>query len=455
MVRNDILQTIIKAANAPTQKDKVKILKEADCTLFRQYLRYVLDPQHNFYMTKKGMPGPAIGEPTPVHYVDLPFILSKLSSREVTGKQASALMSFFLAGAGPTLRTLMNYAIDRKLPGKIGATLVNKAFPGLIYQQPYGGCKAWDATRAAKFPWETGMLLEEKADGLALFVEKNYNGQTTMHTRQGQEVTDHIWHLIDNPVRAIPRGSVGHFELMLADIPRVEANGLWNSQFQGEDAVLPSDIRLMALDLVDYDSFYAGEDKTPCDKRWMTMVSMRNAYVEQIMEPGDPLMHLPIMHRVHSLHKARKIVQEWISHGKEGGVLKIPSAPWKDTKMTSQMKMKNEFECTLRVVTVIPHSRNPKWVGAFLCESLHGERGEQIVTKVGSGLNEDPDSPLCRTDGFDRWQGEIIEVKAECVSKHNALQHPRITDVRRDKIIPDTYEEVLDAYQDSLAAGAY
>jgi ATP-dependent DNA ligase len=140
----------------------------------------------------------------------------------------------------------------------------------------------------------------------------------------------------------------------------------------------------------------------------------------------------------------------------EGGVLKDPKAPWKDAKMTSQMKLKNEFECTLVVTGVIPHKKHPEWVGSLESASAHTQldiqQGTPIIkTNVGSGLNEDKDSELCRTNGFDRWLGAIIEVKAECISKHNALQHPRITGIRYDKTAADTYDEVVAAYSDSIA----
>ena len=127
-------------------------------------------------------------------------------------------------------------------------------------------------------------------------------------------------------------------------------------------------------------------------------------------------------------------------------------APWKDGKMVSQMKLKNEFECTLKVVDWKPHSRNPEWVGSLRCQSLTSNL-HQIYTSVGSGLNEIDGHSLNRKQGPEAFMGKLIEVKAECISKHEALQLPRITGFRFDKDQPDTFAEVEDAYNDSIALG--
>jgi len=110
--------------------------------------------------------------------------------------------------------------------------------------------------------------------------------------------------------------------------------------------------------------------------------------------------------------------------------------------------MKNEFECTLRVVDFKPHSKHPDWVGSLKVASCDG----QIETFVGSGLNEEAGHELNRTLGFEAFRDKLVEVRAEKISKNNALDLPRIVEIRKDKTAPDSYEDVLGAYQDSTAA---
>ena len=136
-------------------------------------------------------------------------------------------------------------------------------------------------------------------------------------------------------------------------------------------------------------------------------------------------------------------------------MLKDPLAPWESKKMRSQMKLKNEFEITLKVVDWIPHKNHPAWVGSLLVESLPSNVGDDVKvlkTAVGSGLNEEDGSELDRRLGGVGFIGKMVEVKAECITKNDALQHPRIIEIRHDKKWPDTYLDVLGAYNDSIGA---
>jgi hypothetical protein len=43
-----------------------------------------------------------------------------------------------------------------------------------------------------------------------------------------------------------------------------------------------------------------------------------------------------------------------------------------------------------------------------------------------------------------------VEVKAECITKNDALQLPRVIEIRHDKTKADTYDEVVRAYRMSV-----
>lgn len=458
-VSSKILSTVIRASEQRVIKKKIATLKVADNELLRDYLHRVLDPQHNFYMTKRGMPKPAAGisAHTPT-FMGMLQLLDNMRYRIVTGNDAKDAVANFLYEASPELRTLLTFAIDRKLPGNIGAKIVNAAFPGLIYHQPYGGVASFDAEKIHKrFDWDAGVLIQDKVDGMALFLDVDENGVYSVHTRQGQDVTSACVKDFEPVFKHIGRGYVGNVELMLWSIPgnglldRTSANGLLNSYFQGETDL--SDYRLVfyGLDMISRAGFYGGIDKTPAGQRfgrvkdWVALAG--------ISGEGDRLMLLaPMSTIVYSVADARLFAQKRIGIGGEGAVIKDPGAPWKDTKMTSQMKLKNEFECSLEVVDWKPHTRNIDWIGSLLVRSSPLlDDGPNILSWVGSGLNEDQESELCRTNDIGDFIGMVVEIKAENISKHNALTHPRITGIRYDKVQADTYNEVRAAYNDSIS----
>lgn len=456
-----IMQIIVVAGEQRTLKMKQAILADNETDALKEYLHLVLDPQHNFYMTLKGLPTP-IEATTPCEHWDFTSMMELLRcmiARKIPAAALKTTIAQFLASAGPTLVTLFKLAIDRQLPGNIGEKIVNKAFPDLIYHQPYGGVKSYDGEKIhTRFDWNAGVMLQEKADGLALFVSKSYDAIIKVHTRQGQDVTDSMYPLIREAALNVDVGTVTQFEALLRDakgkiIPRIKANGMFNSIFQGTKCA-PGRVSLIAIDQIEYNGFYAGIDNTPCTNRFATLATFVYDYTERIgrNNPNYPTMRLPDHRTVFCVNDAKHTVGEWIAYGMEGGVLKDPLAPWKDTKMTSQMKLKNCFECSLRVVDWVPHSRNKEWVGSLIVESKYDHPDRRMIkTKVGSGLNEDPTSDRCRTAGPAPFLDKIIEVEAECITKYNALQHPRITGIRIDKNHADTYTEVLAAYEDSIS----
>jgi hypothetical protein len=389
-------------------------------------------------------------------------LFEDMANREIPANVIKSICSNFLGKASPELRTLFTYAINRQLPGNIGEALVNKAFPGLIYHQPYGGVSSFDPEKAeSRFHWPSGVALQEKADGLSLFIEKaGPHGVEGAHTRQGQDVYSQMLTYIQ-PILRVMHHDVLHCEVVLWHkgqlVDRAEANGVFNSQFQGTDAIKAGGyyVEFKGLDLIRYDRFFDGFEPLQQRDRYFKLCTLCEDYCDSIEGVEDRFPAFTVIDEVlvHSLADAQRVVGGWIAMGYEGGVLKDRGAPWKDTRMVSQMKLKNQFECSLLVTGVIPHKRNPDWIGSLVCESAtpvpFGARA-MIHTKVGSGLNEDKESPLCRITPASDWIGKVVDVRAECITKHNALQHPRVVAVRIDKTLPDTYEEVLAAYNDSI-----
>lgn len=455
-ITSEVLLAITKAASCKTQKAKVETLTSYKSLDLTTYLFQVLDPQHVFYQTVKKLP-----KPEPNDYVYnfnyMMQLLRNLSARDIAGNAARSEIAMFLGGASPELRTLFTYAIDRKLPGSLGKTLVNKAFPGLIYKQPYGGVKAYDPDWIERrFNWSEGVLLQEKADGLALFLTRTHYDTRSIHTRQGQDVTAHLGKAMQPIFDNMPLGTVQHYEALMRQpdgflFERAEANGQFTAIIKGELFVAPWRFDMILLDTIDYNGFSDLADPTPCKKRLCNSMDFLHKYDEATHVNREyPAVRLPLHYTVYSSEEAREVVRGWVAQGMEGGVLKDREAGWKDGKMTSQMKLKNEFECTLRVIDWIPHKRHPTWVGSLVCQSgMTG--GDKIRVNVGSGLNEDPNSIFYRCAGPMPFLERMIEVKSECITKHKALQHPRITDIRLDKVNPDSYAGVVAAYQDSIS----
>lgn len=456
-----MLAAVTAIADLKTQAARVgKIKSLSDDTEFRSFLQYALDPDITYGITEKQLPNPKHPKswdiPASNSLLGMFTLLDLLGGRELTGDNAKEWISNWLYTADPELRVLFRMVIARQLPGSVGVTLVNKAIPGLIYQQPYGGCVAWDPDKAeTSFPWRSGVILQPKEDGLALLIDASH--PASYRTRQGQNVTAALEHHLQRFTESMPYRHVAFCELRLWThastpygplVPRAEANGIFNSMFRGETDIPSSRIRLVVLDVIPAHDFYAGKSSQRYLDRYATGVqAVRNYGLTFIAPNGHADVSMVDSRLVYDLQEARRITQQFIATGGEGSVIKHPTAGWYSGKMTHQMKLKNEFETTLVVTAIKPHSKRPEWVGSLLMESSDGK----ISTWVGSGLNE-AGSDLDRRKPSNFPIGSLFEVRAEKISKHNALDLPRLVCPRFDKDYADSYQEVLDAYQASRGA---
>jgi len=459
-IGHEVLKFIVAVGEAKGVNARISILREADLDpeigewLFA-FLKMVKDPSHNYYLTAKHIPEPqAQGSgpgPFASNFSGLLLLLTSLSARTHTGHAAEKAIAHWLFHADATHRWLFKMAIERSLPGNIGRTLINKVRPGLIYKQPYGGCKPWDPDMVNKrFSWLDGVVWQTKEDGMTLLVDVFHQ---TVRTRSGQDVSQQMKKHLHGVFMTFPMGYICHFEAKMLDdnyepMDRPAANGVFNAIFKTNRKVDTEKMQLVLLDIIPRREFY-GEDRPnmTCIKRLDVLADAINSYQTA---KHDEVRDWPDVQAIywvwaHTLAECRRMAQQEISFGGEGAILKRPDGVWKSGKMTSQMKMKNEFECTLLVVGYKPHSKNAGWVGSLRCVSADNE----IDTYVGSGLNEVAGHDLNRTFGYESFHGMLVEVKAEKISKHNALDLPRLIEIRKDKTSADTGQEVRDAYADS------
>ena len=78
---------------------------------------------------------------------------------------------------------------------------------------------------------------------------------------------------------------------------------------------------------------------------------------------------LPIEYEiVYSLEEAFKHKKKISKRKLEGTVLKHPYGMWKDHTSRHQVKIKDDFECELRVISLLPGTgKNEDTFGSFLC----------------------------------------------------------------------------------------
>ena len=156
--------------------DKVQIIKEAS-PFVHKALEYTYNPFKQFYVTSKTcIKNSHLKER---HSLELFEVLDKLMNREVTGHDAIKLVN------GLEDESIYKI-IDKNLDIRAGDKVINKAVPGLIPTFSVALAKEYDG----KCDWQNdNWWASRKLDGVRCLAVVNYEGECTLYSRMGKELT--------------------------------------------------------------------------------------------------------------------------------------------------------------------------------------------------------------------------------------------------------------------------
>lgn len=156
--------------------DKVQIIMEAS-PFVHKVLEYTYNPFKQFYITSKTcIKNSHLKER---HGLDLFEVLDKLMNRVVTGHDAIKLVN------GLEDESIYKI-IDKNLDIRVGDKVINKAVPGLIPTFSVALAKEYDD----KCDWQNdNWWASRKLDGVRCLAVVNYEGECTLYSRMGKELT--------------------------------------------------------------------------------------------------------------------------------------------------------------------------------------------------------------------------------------------------------------------------
>ena len=156
--------------------DKVQIIKEAS-PFVHKVLEYTYNPFKQFHVTSKTcIKNSHLKER---HGLDLFEVLDKLINREVTGHDAIKLVN------GLEDESIYKI-IDKNLDIRAGDKVINKAVPNLIPTFSVALAKEYDG----KCDWQNdSWWTSRKLDGVRCLAVVNYEGECTLYSRMGKELT--------------------------------------------------------------------------------------------------------------------------------------------------------------------------------------------------------------------------------------------------------------------------
>lgn len=407
---------------------KIEFLKQhKDNKLLKRAIKLALDPFTQFYIRK--IPAYTPNENEGIALAFAFDSLTDLSSRHVTGNAAIAHLKGMLEALNEDDAKVIERIIQKDLKCGVATSTANAVWTGLVSEYPCMLCSQFDEklVNKIKFP----AMVQLKMDGMR-FNAIVKDGKVEFRSRNGKEIN--LLGNLEQEFIALARGSnlVFDGELVVSDkgvlLDRQTGNGILNKAVKGTISDLEAHkVHATLWDVIPYDHFVAGKGTT--------QYGVRFAMLETMSMPKK--IHLVENKLVGTFEEAKEIFEGYLAEGQEGIILKDMSGIWEDKRSKTQIKMKGELECDLKIVGI--QEGTGKYIGkigALICESADGV----IKVDVGSGFKDD------QRDLDDSLIGKVIAVKYNARIKNKqgeeSLFLPIFLEVREDKTEADKSESI-------------
>jgi len=414
-----LLETI---AAESSRKAKEAFLEEfLESSFFVKMCVLAYDPRITFHILKCDHSEGKGAETFDEDFLDS---LRMFSERTVTGNEALETLNNMMLRLDPESGLLLMRILNKDLRAGFNVKSINKVRPLTIFSVPYMRCSLPKEVKLEEWPWSSGVLLQEKMDGMYARVMLDDAFGVEAYTRDGQDisclfrsqdlsgVTTNVWH---------------NGEILVLDyegniLDRKTGNGLLNSWIQKKEMPEQYDLRYVVWDV----------EK---DGPYQTRLDFLNDF------PGISCFRKIMTQKVHSEEEAMDTFHMFTQSGGEGAIIKHPGGLWKDGTSRQQVKLKMEKQCELRVREMLEGTgRNADTFGSLWCVSEDG-----LLATAVSGFTYDLREAISKN--WNAWNDCIITVTFERVIENKltripSLYLPRFTEKRNEKSEADTLQYI-------------
>ncbi len=439
----------LRSTSSRNEKESI-LLANKDNEILKKVFYLAYDPSINFYI--KSIPyednwkhGEYFEYDENEEFEILFDVLETIYSRDLTGNKAISFLTGVLSERSTEMQELVCNIVKKDLDCGVQTTTINKVWKGLITDPPYMGYQLFSEKLIKNF--KLPCYSQIKLDGLYadVFVMKDsisYRSRSGINCKfkLPHTVEEKLMELITDP----EAGFVLHCEALVRkgnSFTEFEERKIGNGYLNSDESD-PDKVVIVLWDIVSIDEY----DNRKSTEDYIERFNL----VENIVEYVDT----PHIQMVES--RFCNTTQELIDHfvearykGMEGTVIKSPKLKWKDGKVKDGLKLKNEFECELKIIGFQEHSKKHEQVGAIFVESEDGV----VKCKVGSGLTDAQRKKFFLTQ--DDMIGKIVTVRGNDLVTNELKQDqysiflPRFVEVRDDKNVADTFDKIM-ATKDSI-----
>ena len=439
-----------------TNSTKVKeqtLLKYQDNELLKKVIYLALSPRVKFYI-KKIPQYESLGSSSYTSLESAIKELSSLSTREVTGLNASLFLKNILENLMPNDAIVIERIIGKDLKLGLSESTVNKVWKKHIESTPYMGAIAFNKKKAQNiFKDKRGVVSQVKMDGR--YANLIVTSSITLESRGG-EIT-YLNGAFDDIFTDVEDNFILNGELTIDGIPRYISNGIIASvvsinkkledgklivkelkEFIDEHGMTVEEatdkIVFTVWDMITIDEYMTTKSKRPYETRLEDLEFLLAGLVTD-------KIRLIESKRVYSYEEAMADFKTKLSAGEEGTIIKGLSCEWKDGKPNDQMKLKIEFSVDLKIIGFNqgkPGTRIENTLGSLITES-----DCKLLQTDPGGITDEMRKYIW--DNRDFLEGTYVEVTCSGLSVTEdgySLLHPRFSKLRGDKNSGDTVESI-------------
>ena len=440
---------------------KVEILRKyQDNEILKRVIYLTLSPRIKFHIKQIPEYTPLLNENHQKYTLKESIkMLSYIIERKVTGNEAINYLIDILQGLIIPDALTIETIIEKKLDIGLSTININKVFPKLIETTPYMGALPFKPELVKKM-FNNGKQVRSdvKMDGEYVNAIIDENGEITIETRSGEKLDFYYIPKFIEELEKFPKGTVLNGELTIGGINRSKSNGIIRSlsvlgKKQREGINVDREIKnfikeqpihytesfnritYTVWDIITLQEYNNGLSNTINFQRLLTLKGL----IKQNIFTNIKLINYKC---VNSYEEAIAHFNESLNNGEEGTILKDLESSWRDGKFNTQIKLKLEFMCEMKIIGFnYGTGKNSEVISSFNVMSEDG-----LVDAKPTGLTEKMMEYV--TKNQQELLGKIISVKCNGLTQDQegnyGLLHPQFKGIRDDKLAADTLQEIVD-----------
>lgn len=468
----DVIYDIINQIRSVNgTKAKKEFLQEhGDNQLLQDVLKATYDMTINYYLSAF-YPSDEELEASVKQPESVSELLKQLTGRVVTGNAAREAYIASYKALDEKSREVLYLILNRNLKCGLGAVSINHVWKGLIAVVPYMRCSLPKSIKLHDFKDPSGhYIVQEKMDGMFVNIVRSLE-DVSITTRVGTPISTELEATkpLAECFKAFHSNTVYHGELTLVDadnnvLPREIGNGLISSILStGDDSEIISNGYRLQVHLWDAIPYTAYLSSTKVDVPYSKRFDFVSSQVEK---HGNSKVYIVDSKVVDTMDEAITYAGKRVAEGGEGAVVKLPSMKWKTGTSKEQLKLKQKVQVELEILGFNEGTgKNKDLFGSLYCNSRDGMLEANVSS---SGMKQELKEWI--SANRDAVIGRVVTITANRVMEPQketgatavfgdqivrrdpskaSLFLPVFVELRLDKTMADSYDEIQAAFQSS------